>query len=91
MVRRGAAPIAFRIRSASIITALPAALSVAPVPVCHESKWPPSITSSSASLASLPGSSAMMFTLLTWRMISASSCSSTVTGRLRSTSRAIRP
>ena len=47
-VRRSVRPVALRIRIASIITAEPAALSVAPVPVCHESKWAPSITSSSA-------------------------------------------
>ena len=40
---------------ASIITADPAALSVAPVPACHESKCAPSITTSSA--RSVPGSS----------------------------------
>ena len=44
-------------RIASIITAEPAALSVAPVPACHESRWPPSITTSS--FLSVPGSSAM--------------------------------
>ena len=32
--------------------------SLAPVPVCHESKWPPTITISS--LRSLPGISAMV-------------------------------
>ena len=47
-VRRSGRPVAFRMRIASIITADPAALSVAPVPVCHESKCAPSITSSSA-------------------------------------------
>ena len=56
IVRRGEAPIAFRIRIASIITAEPAALSVAPVPGCHESRWAPIITSSP--FLSLPGSSA---------------------------------
>ena len=40
-------------RIASIITAEPAALSVAPVPACHESKCAPSITISSA--LSVPG------------------------------------
>ena len=47
MVRRGATPIAFRIRAASIIVAQPIALSVAPVAECHESRCPPSITTSS--------------------------------------------
>ena len=45
-------------RIASIITAEPAALSVAPVPECHESKCAPSITTSAA--LSVPGSSATM-------------------------------
>ena len=44
---------------ASIAAADPAPLSVAPVPVCHESKWPPSITTSSRSAGSVPGISAM--------------------------------
>ena len=57
-VRRSVTPVAFRMRIASIITAEPAALSVAPVPVCHESKWAPSMTISSA--LSVPGSSPMM-------------------------------
>ena len=47
-VRLSGRPVALRMRIASIITAEPAALSVAPVPVCHESKCAPSITSSSA-------------------------------------------
>ena len=38
-------------------TALPAPLSVAPVPMCQESKWPPTITISFALLA--PGISAI--------------------------------
>ena len=46
---------AFRMRSASSITAEPAALSVAPVPACQPSKCPPSITTSEASFGSLPG------------------------------------
>ena len=41
----------------SIATADPAPLSVAPVPECHESKWPPTITISS--LRSEPGISAI--------------------------------
>ena len=55
-VRRSLTPLCFRIRIASIITADPAALSVAPVPPCHESKCAPSITTSFA--LSVPGSSA---------------------------------
>ena len=51
-VRRGFTPVACRMRRASIITALPAPLSVAPVPVCHESKCPPSITTSSKPMIS---------------------------------------
>ena len=35
-------------RTASIATAEPAALSVAPVPACQESRWAPSITTSPA-------------------------------------------
>ena len=50
--------VVLRIRIASIITAEPAALSVAPVPVCQESKWAPSITISSA--LSVPGISPTM-------------------------------
>ena len=46
-------------RITSIITALPAPLSVAPVPVCQESKWAPTMTTSS--FLSLPGISPMMF------------------------------
>ena len=45
-------------RAASIITADPAPLSVAPVPECHESKCAPSMTISSA--LSVPGISATM-------------------------------
>ncbi len=57
MVRRGFRPVAFRMRIASIITAELTPLSVAPVPECHESKWAPIITTSSA--LSPPGSSAI--------------------------------
>ena len=57
-VRRSRTPDAFRMRIASIITADPAALSVAPVPVCHESKCAPSMTISSA--LSVPGISPTM-------------------------------
>ena len=42
-----------------VITALPAPLSVAPVPLCHESKCAPNITTSSFRLP-LPGLSAIM-------------------------------
>ena len=52
-VRRSFTPLCFRIRIASIIAADPAALSVAPVDACHESKCAPSITTSSA--LSVPG------------------------------------
>ena len=52
-VRRSLRPDCFRIRIASIITADPAALSVAPVDPCQESKCAPSITTSSA--LSVPG------------------------------------
>jgi len=45
-VRRGFTPIALMMRAASIITATPIALSVAPVAACHESRCPPSITTS---------------------------------------------
>ena len=58
MVRRGFTPIALRMRTASITTALPAALSVAPVPACHESRCAPSMTTSS--FLSLPGISAIV-------------------------------
>ena len=47
-VRRSGRPDCLRIRIASIMTAEPAALSVAPVPECHESKCAPSMTTSSA-------------------------------------------
>ena len=62
MVRRGFRPAALRMRIASIITAEPTPLSVAPVPECHESKCAPIITTSSA--LSLPGSSAITLTEL---------------------------
>jgi hypothetical protein len=56
-VRRSVTPLVFRMRMASIITAEPAALSVAPVPECQESKCAPIITTSSA--LSVPGISAI--------------------------------
>ena len=49
IVRRGLAPTALRMRSASIIAAEPVALSVAPVPDATESKCAPSSTTSSLS------------------------------------------
>ena len=45
-------------RAASIMIAQPIALSVAPVAECHESRWPPSITTSS--FLSVPGISAIV-------------------------------
>ena len=59
MVRFGFTPMAFKMRIASIITAEPAALSVAPVPACHESKCAPIITTSSFKRGSVPSISAM--------------------------------
>ncbi len=56
MVRRGFRSSALRMRTASIATETPAALSVAPVPLCQESMCPPSMTSSS--FRSVPGISA---------------------------------
>ena len=56
IVRRGAMPIAFRMRTASIVAATPAPLSVAPVPPCHESRCAPIITTSP--FLSVPGISA---------------------------------
>ena len=58
IVRRGSRPSDFRIRIASIITIDPAALSVAPVPLCHESRCAPIITYSSA--RSVPGSPSVL-------------------------------
>jgi hypothetical protein len=52
---------ALRMRIASITVALPSALSVAPVPVCHESRWAPTITISSLIALSVPGISAITF------------------------------
>jgi hypothetical protein len=43
-VLRSVTPLCLRMRIASIIAADPAALSVAPVDACHESKCAPSIT-----------------------------------------------
>jgi hypothetical protein len=45
-------------RTASMATAQPAALSVAPVPLCQESRWAPSITISPD--LSVPGISAIV-------------------------------
>ena len=45
-------------RMTSIATTVPAPLSVAPVADAHESRWPPTITTSSFSFGSVPGISA---------------------------------
>ena len=58
MVRRGLTWSAFRIRITSSATTEPAPLSVAPVPAIQLSRWPPTITTSSFSLGSVPGISA---------------------------------
>ncbi len=90
MVRRGLRPVALRMRIASIITAELTPLSVAPVPECHESKWAPIITTSSA--LSLPGSSAITFSEFrsasTKRFLTSSS---SATGICLSSSRSRRP
>ena len=82
MVRRGCTPNALRMRNASIIDPAPVALSVAPVPACHESKCPPMSTISSLSLGSVPGISAMMLkpfgVVSSWNFTRTSS--STLTG-----------
>ena len=59
MVRRGWTPMALRMRMASMATTEPDVLSVAPVAACQVSKWPPSMTISSLSFLSTPGSSAV--------------------------------
>ena len=51
-------------RIASITVAEPSALSVAPVPVCHESRCAPTITISSLIALSVPGISAMTLWVL---------------------------
>ena len=56
IVRRGLRSSALRMRTTSMATETPAPLSVAPVPLCQESMWPPSMTSSS--FRSVPGISA---------------------------------
>ena len=60
IVRRGFAPMVFRMRIASIIAAEPVALSVAPVAAATESKCAPSMTTSSRSAGSVPGISAIV-------------------------------
>lgn len=73
---------------ASIITATPAALSAAPVPVCQESMCAPSITISSALL--VPRISAMVL-WPGWSVSSvkrASTLTRSFTGCLRSSARA---
>ena len=51
-------------RIASITVAAPSALSVAPVPVCHESRCAPTITISSLIALSVPGISAITLCVL---------------------------
>ena len=58
MVRFGWMPIAFSTRTASMATTVPAPLSVAPVPACHESRCAPNITTSP--FLSVPGISAIV-------------------------------
>ena len=89
-MRRSGRSRAFRIRIASIITAEPEELSVAPVPPCQVSKWAPMMTSSSA--LSVPGISAMTLKELrfsSWKVLRMSSSIRTVSPI--SSSRAIRP
>src|SRR5258705_227091 len=66
-------------RTASMHTADPAALSVAPVPECHESKCAPSITISS--FRSVPGISATTLALIGHPEVSASALPSAGSGR----------
>ena len=87
-MRRSFTPDAFRMRIASIITAEPAPLSVAPVPLCHESKCAPSITISSA--LSVPGSSAITLNAVWLGVVVFLTFSSTVTGTFLSSVRAMR-
>src|SRR6516164_9134955 len=54
IVRLGFTCSAFSTRITSIATTDPAPLSVAPVPDAHESRWPPTITTSSLSFGSVP-------------------------------------
>ena len=76
-------------RITSIITALPAPLSVAPVPECQESKWAPTITISS--FFAPPGISPMMFRPSTSRSdVAALRLKRTRTGFFFSTRRAMR-
>ena len=76
-------------RIASIITADPAALSVAPVPPCHESKCAPSMTISSA--LSVPGISPTTLNdeVSSWKVFLMSA--SILTGMFFSRVRAMRP
>ena len=76
-------------RIASRTTALPAALSVAPVPACHESRWAPSITTSSFFLP--PASSAITFRPAASSSTLTATWSSTRVRTLRSARRARRP
>ena len=59
IVRRGLTCSVFKMRMTSMATIEPAPLSVAPVPAAQESRCPPTITTSSFSLGSVPGISAM--------------------------------
>ncbi len=88
-VRSSFAFMAFRMRITSIITALPAPLSVAPVPLCHESRCAPTITISSA--FDPPGISPVtLYVSALAAEISACKFSRTRTGIFFSVSRAMR-
>ena len=86
MVRRGWTPVAFRIRIASSITDItdtPLALSVAPVPVCQESRRAPIATTSSAK--SLPRISATtLYPVGSTSLMATRTSTSMVTGTPRS-------
>ena len=66
MVRRGLTFSAFRMRITSSATIEPAPLSVAPVPAIQLSRWPPTMTTSSFSLGSVPGISATVLKPCSW-------------------------
>ena len=77
-------------RAASIICAQPMALSVAPVATCHESRWPPSITTSAA--LSVPGISATtLYDVLPAGYHVLAMFTSSVTGVASASTRAMRP
>ena len=88
-VRRSLTPDVLRMRIASIITATPTLLSVAPVAACQVSKWPPSMTISSA--LSVPGSSPTMLKTggSGWKVFAM--LASMVTGMFFASMRAMRP